>query len=379
MNERARFRPQIVASKVFPCIERNQRELNLDINKLYNTPCAHVRVYVKCEKCGEEFLREWRHLHRPHACPISKYIDGVLHKWCCLCSRFVSKNSFHHSVKHSSTGLASYCIDCEKSKYGMRRRNKAKQTRNTIDGWIRGIFRNKRSESKKRDIKFNLTAEFLIELWHKQNGKCYYSNISMDVNKRDPASASLDRLDSTLGYTTDNVVWACKALNFGKNNTQHNRFVEFLNGIEVPAWALPRCECKLIDNSAKLPTRSKGHDAGLDISSSIDITIHPGSTVEVSTGVIISAPSGYYFTIEGRSGLFRKGVFPLRGVIDATYVGETNIALFNASKEVYEVKCGDRIAQLLLHKIYHPDIVMVDKFTDVDGGRGAAGYGSTGK
>ncbi len=99
----------------------------------------------------------------------------------------------------------------------------------------------------------------------------------------------------------------------------------------------------------------------------------------VSTGICISCPEGYYFTIEGRSGLYSKGIFPTRGIIDAGYTGEIKIGLYNTNKVDYNIEKNDRIAQMTLHKAYNIDFTNVNEFSPDYKTRGDAGFGSSGK
>ena len=86
---------------------------------------------------------------------------------------------------------------------------------------------------KLRKKEFNLTEEFLNNLWKTQEGKCAFSGITMDkqkFNKRtNPHTASIDRIDSKKGYTQDNVQFICYSLNLAKNNFTNEEFITFLN------------------------------------------------------------------------------------------------------------------------------------------------------
>ncbi len=156
-----------------------------------------------------------------------------------------------------------------------------------------------------------------------------------------------------------------------------------------PAWIMPdvlalymqapvRLEYKILLEGGKLPYRKLTTDAGYDISSAVDCTVQPRSSENISTGIAIACPAGWYMTVEGRSGLGLKGIFPFRGLIDATYHNELKVVLFNDTDQAYSVKCGDRIAQLVIHQQYHADFSEVEDFSESYSGRGLAGFGSTG-
>jgi len=140
-----------------------------------------------------------------------------------------------------------------------------------------------------------------------------------------------------------------------------------------------RLETKFIHSDAKLPYRKRDTDAGYDIHAVENVILKPHSVTTVHTGIQISAPEGFYYTIEGRSSLFKAGINPHRGIIDATYTGEVVVALVSMSDEPYEVKVGDRIAQIVLHKYYDADFALVDEFSTQYDQRGTDGFGSSGR
>jgi dUTP pyrophosphatase len=140
-----------------------------------------------------------------------------------------------------------------------------------------------------------------------------------------------------------------------------------------------KLETKLIHGDAKLPFRKRTTDAGWDLYSVENVAIEPQSTTNVHTGICISAPEGYYYTIEGRSSMFMQGITPNRGIIDATYCGEVIVSLVNMSDKEYKVIVGDRIAQIILHKYYNAEFFVVDEFSPDYNKRGTAGFGSSGK
>jgi dUTP pyrophosphatase len=140
-----------------------------------------------------------------------------------------------------------------------------------------------------------------------------------------------------------------------------------------------KLETKLIHSDAKLPFRKRTTDAGWDLYSVEDAVIKPHLSESVHTGICISAPEGYYYTIEGRSSMFMQGITPNRGIIDATYCGEVIVSLVNISDEEYRVTVGDRIAQIILHKCHDSSFVVVDEFSPSYNKRGTAGFGSSGK
>jgi len=147
----------------------------------------------------------------------------------------------------------------------------------------------------------------------------------------------------------------------------------------VSEHVLVRLEVQLIHQDAKLPFRERDSDAGYDIYSVENTDLPPGKSKLVKTGIKISCPAGFYYTIDGRSSLWTCGIFPSRGIIDATYTGELEIFLVNVSDNEFMISSGDRIAQIILHKQYHAYFNVVEKFSDNYNIRGTAGFGSSGK
>lgn len=132
-----------------------------------------------------------------------------------------------------------------------------------------------------------------------------------------------------------------------------------------------------VDRGCKVPSRKRSTDAGYDISSAVDIKIPKGKRALVPTGVRVCCPEGYAYFITGRSSLIARGIDHPLGVIDAGYTGELHITLHNNSNRDFEVKAGDRIAQLVFFPIIHANLRKVTKFSEKTA-RGDLGWGSSG-
>lgn len=120
--------------------------------------------------------------------------------------------------------------------------------------------------------------------------------------------------------------------------------------------------------------------AGLDIVSAEDIVLGPGDRHAVATGFAVAIPAGYEIQVRPRSGLALKfGVTCLNtpGTIDADYRGEVKVILANLGSAPFEVKRGERIAQLVPAEVTTARFLEVDSLDDT--ARGAGGFGSTGR
>ncbi|XP_078190332.1 deoxyuridine 5'-triphosphate nucleotidohydrolase, mitochondrial isoform X2 [Callithrix jacchus] len=133
-----------------------------------------------------------------------------------------------------------------------------------------------------------------------------------------------------------------------------------------------------LSEHATAPTRGSARAAGYDLYSAYDYTIPPMEKALVKTDIQIALPSGCYGRVAPRSGLAAKHFIDVgAGVIDEDYRGNVGVVLFNFGKEKFEVKKGDRIAQLICERIFYPEIEEVQALDDTK--RGSGGFGSTGK
>ena len=138
---------------------------------------------------------------------------------------------------------------------------------------------------------------------------------------------------------------------------------------------------KKLNEKAVLPTYGSQYAAGADLYACLesDVTIAPGETVMIHTGLAMEIPEGYAGLIYARSGLAsKKGLAPANkvGVVDSDYRGEFMVALHNHSKVPATVSNGERIAQMVITPVLTANFVTVDELSDTV--RGAGGFGSTG-
>ena len=129
-----------------------------------------------------------------------------------------------------------------------------------------------------------------------------------------------------------------------------------------------------------LPAYATAHAAGMDVVAAETLTLAPRERHPVATGFAIAIPEGYEVQVRPRSGLALKhGITCLNspGTIDADYRGEVKVILANLGSEPFEVKRGERIAQLVPAPVLRACFQEVEQLDDT--ARGQGGFGSTGR
>lgn len=145
----------------------------------------------------------------------------------------------------------------------------------------------------------------------------------------------------------------------------------------APIGAPPPLQVKLLSPTARAPTRGSAFAAGYDLYSLAVLTVPARGKALVSTGISVAIPQGCYGRVAPRSGLASKHSIDVgAGVIDPDYRGEVKVLLFNLSDTDFQVQEGDRVAQLVLERIFTPEVLVVPELDESM--RGAGGFGSTG-
>lgn len=138
---------------------------------------------------------------------------------------------------------------------------------------------------------------------------------------------------------------------------------------------------KRLHAQAQLPqyAHSPGEDAGLDLRAIADVTLEPGLPALVPTGLAIELPPGFEAQIRPRSGLALKHAITLPNspaTIDPGYRGEIRVILLNLGHESYQVRAGDRIAQMVVARY---ERIEWEETELSDSQRGTGGFGSSGR
>ncbi|XP_070685946.1 deoxyuridine 5'-triphosphate nucleotidohydrolase, mitochondrial isoform X1 [Pempheris klunzingeri] len=145
-----------------------------------------------------------------------------------------------------------------------------------------------------------------------------------------------------------------------------------------PAEEKPLLRFAKLSEHATAPSRGSAKAAGYDLYSAYDYSIGPLDKAIVKTDIQIAVPHGCYGRVAPRSGLAAKNFIDVgAGVVDEDYRGNVGVVLFNFGKDTFEVKKGDRVAQLVCERICYPDLLEQGTLDETE--RGAGGFGSTGR
>lgn len=140
---------------------------------------------------------------------------------------------------------------------------------------------------------------------------------------------------------------------------------------------------KRLEDSNDMPLPSYGSEgsSGMDIRASVKepVVLKPGEIRLIPTGLTVSIPRGYEGQIRPRSGLALKygiGIVNSPGTIDSDYRGEIHIIIINWGEQPFTIRRGDRIAQMVVAKVFRADIIEVDELDYTQ--RGVGGFGHSG-
>ena len=143
--------------------------------------------------------------------------------------------------------------------------------------------------------------------------------------------------------------------------------------VPVPVKRLPHFE------GLELPAYATDGAAGMDVLAAEDVVLQPGGRHAVATGLALAVPDGFELQVRPRSGLALKHGISLPntpGTIDSDYRGELKVILINLGDFPFEIRRGDRIAQLVLAPVVRATWLKVDDLDETK--RGEGGFGSTG-
>lgn len=135
---------------------------------------------------------------------------------------------------------------------------------------------------------------------------------------------------------------------------------------------------KLLSENGKIPVQATECSAGYDLFSAENVIVAKQERKLIKTNISMSIPIGFYGRIAPRSGLaYKHGIDIMAGVIDADYRGDIGVILYNSDKNNdFEIKIGDKIAQIIIEKCHGIYWVKSESLRDTS--RGEKGYGHSG-
>ena len=139
---------------------------------------------------------------------------------------------------------------------------------------------------------------------------------------------------------------------------------------------------KILKSGAKLPSYGSAEAAGADLYACLEnpVTIAPGKTAFIPTGIALEVPKGCAGLVYARSGMAcKRGLAPANkvGVVDSDYRGEITVVLHNHGEEPQTVENGERVAQFVITPVLTPAYEVAQSLSDTE--RNCGGFGSTGK
>ncbi|CAA3005300.1 deoxyuridine 5 -triphosphate nucleotidohydrolase [Olea europaea subsp. europaea] len=207
----------------------------------------------------------------------------------------------------------------------------------------------------------------ILTIWHLQSMK-------IEIPLRCKSTTSQSRKIFSLAFR---MAQAVETQNGNPEIKEPTPKIQKLHNNGVSHEIVSFLRVKKLSDKASLPSRASLLSAGYDLSSATETKVPARGKALIPTDLSIAIPERTYARIAPRSGLAWKHSIDVgAGVIDADYRGPVGVILFNHSDVDFEVKTGDRIAQLIIQKIETPEVTEVD---DLDSTvRGSGGFGSTG-
>jgi len=138
-----------------------------------------------------------------------------------------------------------------------------------------------------------------------------------------------------------------------------------------------KVKIKKLKSDIILPSYAHPGDAGLDLYSLENYELKPGEHKRFDLGFALEFPAGYVALTRDRGSLGSQGIHNLGGVFDAGYRGEYNCGLINLSNKTFEIKKGDRVAQLIIFPVAQVELAETNQLSETSRNQGR--FGSTGR
>lgn len=352
---------------------RNGIDLNCEIcNKImYITPSRLLKnKYHTCSKLCSGKLS-------------SKIQSKKISTECTFCKKeILYKKSVFEKIANPTCSMKCFS---EIKKHTMKGQNNPKALHlNDMERFFWEKTKNCEFRTKNTDIPFDLDYLYLLDLYNKQNGKCFYSNLPMklrsDKNRESYGAEfdvlSIDKIDPIKGYTKGNIVLCLNSINMFKSEHKMEDIKKVFRAIYMKEKNNITVKAKKLFEDSKLPIHSDNMAAGYDI------FVHRfeefDNYIKVYTGISIQPELGTYFMIAPRSSIYKRGLtlYNNLGIIDVNYTGEL-MGMFLKTKDYKnDIKVGERLMQLIPQEQIWVEFLEVDELSETT--RGTAGFGSSG-
>lgn len=163
---------------------------------------------------------------------IHKIVNGEDYYFCSKCKKWRPKSKFsidNNSLHQNRGGLCNECKDCQRERYYHERQRLFEDNNLALRYKLQQALKGTRRRSKEKNIYNDLTIDYLLYLWERQKGCCALTGIPMTYKfyeGRVNTNVSVDRIDSTKGYSKDNVQLVCMAANQMKNDLSMEEFIK---------------------------------------------------------------------------------------------------------------------------------------------------------
>lgn len=168
---------------------------------------------------------------------IHKIINGEDYYFCNKCKKWRPKSKFsidNNSLHQNRGGLCNECKDCQRERYYHERQRLFEDNNLALRYKLQQALKGTRRRSKEKNIYNDLTVDYLLYLWERQKGRCALTGIPMTYKfyeGRVNTNVSVDRIDSTKGYSKDNVQLVCMAANQMKNDLSMEEFIKMCESV----------------------------------------------------------------------------------------------------------------------------------------------------
>lgn len=197
------------------------------LDQFHNSAAEEDGRQRTCKRCQQIMQKDKRSRIKAGAhVPRKKREHPPGKKICGHCEEVLpATEEFFFKLPHGYLGLSSRCKACVYTRTKERRR----------EDWTKRLIEYTRPRhSKHTDEPYDLTPEMIMQMYEQQNGKCAWFGVQMttDVASHDPRLVTLDRLDCSRGYTSDNVALVCKAANHARGDVPLHDFNDFVQEIK---------------------------------------------------------------------------------------------------------------------------------------------------